>query len=846
MNQYRWPTIGGYGMRRQNTVFALLVIIVCFPALAFDDGSLPTVSDTTAVALKNLTSSETTPTLPNATRTIYDTASPTVGTAQSPDYAPATSVSIDYSGMSDTVSGLKTVSLWVRANDGGWARTGQTLTTESGTFTFDPGGVEGAFYFGVLLEDNAGNVSPEPSGAGLTSSQTDGTPPVITLNGDPEMMLKVGEPFTDPGATATDTLEGDLTSRIEVSGTVDTSQAGLYTLRYNVADSAGNAATEATRTVTVEAVLSYALSIPTDLQGQAGATVPCAVNIAEAEAFSAYNITVSFDENVLEVASVTAGTSTESWGDPAVTNGAGSVSFAASGSALSAGSGSVAIIYATVKEGAEQDQTSPLSFASAEANGGEAHVTTDDGLFTVNNDTYLWGDVNGDGHVNNADSVLILKYRAGIVKKTLKSDDAEGDFEFFAAGDVSGDEPPIVGTVDASLIMRQNEGSISAFPCDVDGDGIGPELTPDKAAVKEAVLRDYGPPDAVTRLISIPGKLKLEPEATYEVPVSIDTANMIRGYYIEVQYDPRALEYLHTSKGSLTEEWLDPIVNPLTGKITIVGANADPLSGQGTLAVLTFRALSTVTRNAATRLKLEAAELNDALILSEKSTGVGEPVISALEPNTGAETGGTIVRITGANLGDVSRVLFGGAESPWVRIDATGSAVLAVTPPGGGTADVTVESPAGAYTLPEGFTFFLPQVHLTMTPEETAVSGTMFDVPVWLVDLSDGQASTLAFDLCFEPTVLTPKKIDGAFVTLGDSALQANKAVTATMTAPGRLHVTVDGAGTGSLESGLLVTCHLLAIASEEEPAGLIYITDTEAKDAQEKALPTSASLVSK
>ncbi|MFO7974226.1 MAG: hypothetical protein R6V12_06300, partial [Candidatus Hydrogenedentota bacterium] len=114
MNQYRWPIIGGYGMWRQNTVFALL-IIVCFPAFAFDDGSLPTVSDTTAVALKNLTSSETTPIVPNATRTIYDTASPTVGTAQSPDYAPATSVSIDYSGMSDTVSGLKTVSLWVRA-----------------------------------------------------------------------------------------------------------------------------------------------------------------------------------------------------------------------------------------------------------------------------------------------------------------------------------------------------------------------------------------------------------------------------------------------------------------------------------------------------------------------------------------------------------------------------------------------------------------------------------------------------------------------------------------------------------------------------------------------------------
>ncbi|MEA3365276.1 MAG: cohesin domain-containing protein, partial [Candidatus Hydrogenedentes bacterium] len=517
-----------------------------------------------------------------------------------------------------------------------------------------------------------------------------------------------------------------------------------------------------------------------------------------------------------------------------------------SGTTLGAGSCSLAILYVTVKEGAETGQTSPLTFASAELNGGLAQVSTQDGLFTVNNDSYLWGDVNGDGHVNNADSVLILKYRAGIVKKTSKSEDSEGDFEFFAAGDVSGDDPVLVGTVDASLIMRYNEGSISSFPCDLDGDGVGPELTDGKTAIKEAVLRDYGPPGAATRLISIPGKVKLEPEATYEVPVSIDTADMIRGYYIEVSYDSRALEYLHTSKGTLTQEWLDPIVNPLMGKITVVGANAESMSGQGTVAVLTFRALPTVTRNAATRLKLEAAELNDALILSEKSTGMGEPVISALEPNTGAETGGTVVRITGVNLGDVFRVLFGGMESPWVRSDATGGALLAVTPPGGGTVDVTVESPAGVFTLAEGFTFFVPQVHLTMTPEETVVSAQPLDVPVWVLDLSGGQVSNIAFDLHFDPKVLTPKKVNGAFATLEDSALEANKALTATLTSSGCLHITLTGSGTGNIESGLLATCHLVAIASEEERAGLIYISETVAQDGESKALRASASLISK
>mgnify|MGYP000084289117 FL=1 len=38
-----------------------------------------------------------------------------------------------------------------------------------------------------------------------------------------------------------------------ITGNVNTAVAGTYTVRYNVTDSAGNAATEVTRTVTVNA-----------------------------------------------------------------------------------------------------------------------------------------------------------------------------------------------------------------------------------------------------------------------------------------------------------------------------------------------------------------------------------------------------------------------------------------------------------------------------------------------------------------------------------------------------------------------------------------------------------------
>ena len=47
-------------------------------------------------------------------------------------------------------------------------------------------------------------------------------------------------------------MDGDLTSKIVVTGAVDTSTAGTYTLKYDVSDAAGNAAESVSRTVVVE------------------------------------------------------------------------------------------------------------------------------------------------------------------------------------------------------------------------------------------------------------------------------------------------------------------------------------------------------------------------------------------------------------------------------------------------------------------------------------------------------------------------------------------------------------------------------------------------------------------
>ena len=79
----------------------------------------------------------------------------------------------------------------------------------------------------------------------------DTTPPTLTLRGAPSVSLTINSPYADPGATATDSTDGDLTSRIVVVNPVNTALLGTFTVTYSVSDLSGNAATPVTRRVTV-------------------------------------------------------------------------------------------------------------------------------------------------------------------------------------------------------------------------------------------------------------------------------------------------------------------------------------------------------------------------------------------------------------------------------------------------------------------------------------------------------------------------------------------------------------------------------------------------------------------
>ncbi len=74
---------------------------------------------------------------------------------------------------------------------------------------------------------------------------------MIVLLGDPTITVAVGGIYIDPGATATDNKDGDITDWIVTMNPVDTSVPDTYIIIYNVSDSEGNNVAEVVREVIV-------------------------------------------------------------------------------------------------------------------------------------------------------------------------------------------------------------------------------------------------------------------------------------------------------------------------------------------------------------------------------------------------------------------------------------------------------------------------------------------------------------------------------------------------------------------------------------------------------------------
>jgi len=79
----------------------------------------------------------------------------------------------------------------------------------------------------------------------------DMTPPVLTLLGSDSMTIEECSGYVEPGYTATDLVDGDVTGQVQVLGSVLDTVPGRYELRYVVSDASGNVSDTLVRVVMV-------------------------------------------------------------------------------------------------------------------------------------------------------------------------------------------------------------------------------------------------------------------------------------------------------------------------------------------------------------------------------------------------------------------------------------------------------------------------------------------------------------------------------------------------------------------------------------------------------------------
>jgi len=113
---------------------------------------------------------------------------------------------------------------------------------------------------------NSYNPSGRDSGigfrVGFQQLAADVASPEMSILGDANITHLQDTAWVDPGVEAHDIRDGNLTSSVTVSGTVDVNSSGTYTLTYTVSDAAGN---EASLTRTVNVVEGQASTHTADL-----------------------------------------------------------------------------------------------------------------------------------------------------------------------------------------------------------------------------------------------------------------------------------------------------------------------------------------------------------------------------------------------------------------------------------------------------------------------------------------------------------------------------------------------------------------------------------------------------
>ena len=151
-----------------------------------------------------------------------------------------------------------------------------------------------------------------------TVTVVDTTSPTITLSGGSNYTHYLGTSWVDPGYDAVDSVDGNLTANVSVSGSVNVNTTGTYTLVYSVADAAGNEA-NVTRSVSVAPMGPWTFSNA----GATGRLGPTQAQVSSAYTGTSLDSAVTINtQGIQEWTVPTTGTySIEAWGASGGTNG---------------------------------------------------------------------------------------------------------------------------------------------------------------------------------------------------------------------------------------------------------------------------------------------------------------------------------------------------------------------------------------------------------------------------------------------------------------------------------------------------------------------------------------------
>jgi hypothetical protein len=461
--------------------------------------------------------------------------------------------------------------------------TGSVVVTGSVNYN-----VLGSYVLCYNVSDSSGNPAEQKM---RTVNVVDTTAPEITLLGDNPLTLSVGTLYVDPGYTASDNYDGDITGSVAVTGLVDHTTLGAYVLYYNVSDSSGNPAEEKTRTVNVvkpDAVVTIGPP-SSDFPGPGfQVEVPVTVDLTEDLCLGVYTFEVIYDPLIVVIASIAGGTTPEFSAAP-MTNPAsfdtGITRFdAINTTSVTSPTGLVSVAVITFEAVGEPGDSSNINLGVVTLRDTETVSLSYRVVNTsVSIQDYWPGDVNGDGVVDSGDAMLIRQ-----VEVLLR--DRE-DPIFSAAGFDNGDinEDGICDSGDAMLIRQAEVGLRPLYP-GMPGYG---EAAMKAMAGAAALMQGAAMSIASSSEDPYPGD-------KVTVSLDIDVAEIPLGAYtIEVKFDSAVVAVDSVEGGTTPEFSVAPLTNPeqfTGGSFRLNGVNETSLTsptGVVNVAKITFDVIGT-------------------------------------------------------------------------------------------------------------------------------------------------------------------------------------------------------------------------------------------------------------